>query len=301
MAWEKPRRTREKITILLPLPTQVILGFFIVIPIIAAAYVSFTNWAPIQGINWYDAQIAGAKNYLDIVSLPRFINSILTTLTIVGLVVPVELLIGLGLALAIPEKLYGRKAFVSLILTPMMMLPLVTGFTFQTMYPKDGPINQILSLVSGVRVEIDWLRSPGGALLAIMLADIWQWTPFMFILILAGLTTLPSEPAKAARVLGATEMQVFRHITLPQLKPVIFLAVIIRAIEAFKIFDVPFLMTRGGPGTTTETVSVFLYQFGFVFGRLGFITAGSLIILVLVLIVAIWVTRPLTRVPKEEK
>jgi multiple sugar transport system permease protein len=284
--------------VLLILPLQVVLNFVLIVPFVLAIYLSLTNWSPITG-PWYTSPIVGGQNYVEILSLPRFQHAIVNTLVIVGGAVSLEFLFGLVLALAFFSwDFRGKSVFASIFLVPMMVIPAISGFTFQTIFATQGALNDVLTRLSGTVVGIDWLHVPWSALLAIILADVWQWTPFMFLLMYAGMTALPSDPIRAARVMGASERQIFRRIMLPMLKPIITIALIIRSLEAFKIFDVPFIMTQGGPGTTTETISIFLYKYAIEFARVAYASAGAIVIFVVIVIVTLRASRSL--LPKAE-
>jgi multiple sugar transport system permease protein len=245
--------------------------------------------------DWWNGEFIGLENYTEILQDERFLAAVGRTLVITGVAVPAEFLLGLALAVFFASRwnLRGRKLYVSLLLVPMMVLPTVVGYNFFTLFYRDGPLNDILGFLSGAEVAIDWLKNPSTALLAVILADVWQWTSFMFIILYSGLLALPEEPLKAGRVLGATEWQVFRRITLPMLKPVIYLTLVIRSLEAFKLFDVPFIMTAGGPGTATETISIYMYLQGFSFGRLSYIGAGAILIMIAITLMLVFVARPL--------
>lgn len=286
------------LNVLLILPLQVVLNFILLVPFALAIYLSLTNWSPISGL-WYEAPIVGGENYVDILSTPRFHQAILNTLVIVAGAVTLEFAIGLVLALAFFSwEFRGKSVFASIFLVPMMVIPAISGFTFQTIFSTQGALNDIMTRLSGTTVAVDWLHVPSSALLAVILADVWQWTPFMFLLLYAGMSALPSDPIRAARVMGASERQIFRRIMLPMLKPIITIALIIRSLEAFKIFDVPFIMTQGGPGTTTETISIFLYKFAIQFARVSWASAGAIVIFIAIVIVTLWASKPL--LPKAE-
>lgn len=282
---------------LLTLPLQVVMNFLLIVPFILAIYLSLTNWVPTEG-PWWEAEFAGGLNYAhlfgDTIDAVRFRGAVANTLILVGGGVSLQFLIGMGLALAFFSwEFKGKAVLASVLLVPMMVVPAVTGFTFQTMFFSQGAVNGFISAVSGQPFALDWLSRPTTALLTIIWADTWQWTPFMFLLLYAGMTALPADPIRAARVLGASGAQIFRRLMLPQLRPIIAIALIIRSLEAFKIFDVPFIMTGGGPGTSTETISIYLYKFGIEFARFAYASSGALMVFVAILIVTIWASRPL--------
>jgi multiple sugar transport system permease protein len=131
---------------------------------------------------------------------------------------------------------------------------------FFMLFQSGGPVNDIISSLTGTQFTLAWLSSPTWALVAVMIADIWQWTPLMFLILLAGLAGVPEDQLRAATLLGASWPQRFRTIILPKMKTIIIIALAIRVIENFKIFDTLFIMTGGGPGVATETISVYIYK-----------------------------------------
>jgi len=296
---KESEKERKRFATVLTIPLQGLLNFLLIVPFALAIYLSLTNWTPILG-PWYEAPIVGGASYAEIIQFTRFTGAFLNTLIIIGVSIPAEFLLGLLIATALFNwNIKGKKIIASILLLPMMILPTVAGFTFLTLFFRQGAVNQTLASVFGKSVySIDWINVPSTALAAIVLADVWQWTPFMFLLIYAGLTAIPADPIRAARVLGASEMQIYRRITLPMLKPIILIALIIRTLEGFKIFDIPFIMTQGGPGTSTETISIFLYKFGIEFARTSFVSAGALIVFVIVVVATIFASRSL--IPKGE-
>jgi multiple sugar transport system permease protein len=211
----------------------------------------------------------------------------------VGVCVTVELLLAIGLALLFLDEWPWRKIAVSIIILPMMIVPVDAANAFFMLFNDRGPINYLISIIIGRRFEFAWLADPNWALLPIMLAEIWQWTPLMFLLVLTGLMNLPENQVRAAYVLGASRMQIFFRVMLPLLTPVIVIALLVRSIETFKIFDPVYILTRGGPGAATETISMFMYNGAFVYFRIGYIAAAALMILVIVATICIALSRPL--------
>jgi multiple sugar transport system permease protein len=163
------------------------------------------------------------------------------------------------------------------------------------MFNEHGPINHILGLITGEVIEYSWLSEPNYALVPIMIAEIWQWSPLMFLLILTGMMNLPENQVRAAISLGASRVRIFFRIMLPLLMPVMAVALLIRSIETFKIFDAVYILTRGGPGASTETISMFMYNGAFVYFRFGYIAAAAFIVLFVVLAICIALARPLKR------
>lgn len=246
----------------LTLPTQILLAFIVIFPLLMELYISFSSWTPLDGKSWLVAYRywAGLSNYVEVVTNFRFWQSIGRTLLIMGVCVPVELLFGLGLALLFTSDFRGKRLFYSILLMPMMVVPAVAGYMFFMLFQSGGPINAIFSALSGSTISMAWLSQPILALLAVMIADIWQWTPLMFLILLAGLLSVPEDQMRMATLLGAGPWGRFRFIVLPRIKRILLIAVAIRMIEIFKIFDTLFIMTAGGPGISTETISVYIYK-----------------------------------------
>jgi multiple sugar transport system permease protein len=168
----------------------------------------------------------------------------------------------------------------------MMVVPAVAGYMFFMLFQSNGPINQILSLLTGTDVELVWLGDTTLAMAAVMIADIWQWTPLMFLILLAGILGVPEDQLKAATLLGANWGQKFWRIVLPRMRVVIIIAIVIRTVEAFKLFDVMFVMTKGGPGVATETISIYIYK---LFKQLewSYLAAVGLSILIALSVIAV--------------
>lgn len=169
----------------------------------------------------------------------------------------------------------------------MMVVPAVAGYMFFLLFQSGGPVNGILSALTGHTVAIAWLSDPTLALIAVMIADTWQWTPLMFLILLAGLVGVPDDQMKAATLLGANAWQRFVTIVLPKMKTIIIIALAIRIIENFKIFDTLYIMTGGGPGVATETISVYIYKVTTQDLLWSYVAAIALAILVVLSVVAI--------------
>lgn len=207
--------------------------------------------------------------------------------------VTLEFLLGLGLALFFMRDLPGKRIMTSVILYPMMLPWVVVGLCFYLLFLDRGPVNYVLAQLFGPAAAVEWFKSPPLAIGTIILADVWQWTPFLFLILYSGLGALPKDPIEAALTLGANRWQIFRHVTLPMLKPVILIGLVIRSLEAFKIFDLVFIMTGGGPGTATESISVYIYRVGFLFGQLSYAAAMAVLILISISLVTSFAIRPI--------
>jgi multiple sugar transport system permease protein len=212
----------------------------------------------------------------------RFLWALLRTFVFAAAAVPLELALGFALAMLCRSSFPGRRFYSTIFLLPMMIVPAVVGYDLSMLLIDQGPFNQILSALAGRAITVRWLSDYSAAPIAVVGADVWQWTSLTFLIFLSGLAGLPQDPIRAARVMGATRWQVFRYVELPLLKPVIAIAVVLRSMEALKIFDYPMLLTQGGPGNATETVAVYLWRMGWEFARVSHAAAMSLILLVVV-------------------
>jgi multiple sugar transport system permease protein len=218
------------------------------------------------------------------------------TLIYAGGALVAEFVLGLVLALLLDSQIRARNLFRALLLTPIMLPPVVVGVIWRLMFnPSFGVINGTLASLGIDTSRLTWLASPKLALVSVILVDVWQWTPFMFLIMLAGLQAIPQEPYEAAMIDGASAWQMFRHITLPLLKPAILVALLLRTIDLLRIFDQVFILTQGGPGFATETVSLYIYKTAFRFFDLGYAAALSLVLLVLVNIISIGYVKWLRR------
>ncbi|HVY61709.1 MAG TPA: sugar ABC transporter permease, partial [Planctomycetota bacterium] len=264
-------------------------------------YIGFTEWTPTSGDNvwgayhfwhWFDG-------YWEALTSVDFWNAMWRTVLITVVCVLVEFLIGFALALLLVKNFRGRGLVTVYFLLPMMVIPAVTGFVFFMIYQVDGPLNQALTLILPGDVSVAWLNDPDLAIWAVMTADIWQWTPLMFLIFLSGLVALPEDQMNAARILGASWFSQMRYLVIPMMKPILLIAVIIRAIEAFKLFDPIIFMTRGGPGTASENISLYLYKQTIVNGRWGYASAVAILILIFVSVVGLRAIKPIEQAQEE--
>lgn len=252
----------KRLGLRLTLPAQLLVIFIALFPILMQVYISLTDWSPLDGIPWYRAYELwiGLLNYADLAEDPRFWSALWRTCIVMAICVPAQFFLGLGLAVLFVDDFRGKRALYSAVLVPMMVVPAVAGYMFFMLFQSGGPVNDILSVFAGRPVTIAWLSDPDLALVATIMSDIWQWTPLMFLILLAGMLGVPSDQLLAAKLLGGSNWQNFIKIILPRMKTVIIIALVLRAVECFKIFDLVFIMTKGGPGVQTETISVFLYK-----------------------------------------
>lgn len=276
-------------------PAQWILLLIIIFPLATEVYLSLTSWSPTMGGLWWEAYNFWdwGQQYVDVFQASEFWMALLRTAIIVGVAVPLEFALGLGLAFLFLEEFPGKRIFHTIMLTPMMIVPAVAGYMFFMIFQSNGPVNGALSIVTGQTVQIPWLIDENLAMLSVIIAEVWQWTPLMFLILLSGLVGLPEDQMEAATMLNANFLQKFRYLMLPMLKPIIVIALVIRGMEAVKIFDAIFLMTGGGPARATESISIYMYKAAFLNIRWSFTAAVAIIILVIMTIVASYALRPL--------
>ena len=285
----------------LVLPSRLLLLFIIAFPAAVAIYIGFTAWTPTTGVIWYRAYEFWSwfDNYGEALRSTDFWLAIWRTALVTVVAVGVEFLLGFLLAFLFVREFRGRGLLTVSFLLPMMVVPAVSGFIFFMIFQADGPMNDALSAILPGEIQIGWLTDPSVALWSVIIADIWQWTPLMFLIFLAGLVSLPEDQMNAARILRAGFWHQLRLLILPMMKPVILIALIIRAIETFKLFDSAWLLTKGGPGEASTTISVFLFRETFQGTRWGFSSAAAILILIFVSIAALRAIRPIQQAQEE--
>lgn len=254
----------------------------IVFPLAYAIIISFCKYDLATSkakVEWI-----GLGNYVGLAQDPRFLQSLLRSLYFVSLSVFFTFAIGLGIALLLNRNIRGRSLFFTCLLIPMVIAPIIIGLAFRFMYNFDyGIIPYLVELFGLPKEEI--LGNPSYSLNAIILVDIWQWTPFSMAVLLAGLESIPREFTEAAKVDGASKPQAFRYITLPSLRPYIGVVLLIRIMDSFRAFDKLFVMTRGGPGLSTETLALYSWEVGFAWFQMGKASAMGLLMLVLIIVI----------------
>lgn len=275
---------------LLLAPTLIAIFFIVIYPLIYSVYLSLTNLS----IGMPMVSFVGIGNYIEAFQDPLFIGSLLVTAKFTSIAVVVEFITGFAVALLLYREFKGKSIVRTLTLFPMMITPVVVGIIWLLLYQPDfSLINYLLGRV-GIKGPL-WLQSRPWALISIIIADVWQWTPFFILLLSSGLTALPQNPIEAAKVDGASNIQLFRFIILPLMRPIILVALILRLIEAFRIFDKVYVMTRGGPGTFTEVVSFRIWKEAFMFRNFGYSAAMSYIMIIILSILTMILFRFLQR------
>ncbi|MCX6089481.1 MAG: sugar ABC transporter permease [Candidatus Atribacteria bacterium] len=227
----------------------------------------------------------GLGNYFSLLQDGRFWGSVWHTVYITVSTVVIEFLLGLGLALLLNREMAGNRITRTLILIPFMTTPVVIGLIWRFLFNYDlGIINYVFRIFH--LPQVLWLSNQSVALKSVVLVDVWQWTPLVALILLAGLQSLPIEPYEASLVDGCTPWQQFRRITLPLLSPSILMVLLIRTMDAIKMYDLIYVLTEGGPGTVTETISYYLYVIGFKLFYTGRAAAGSYILLIIITLIS---------------
>jgi multiple sugar transport system permease protein len=234
----------------------------------------------------------GLLNYQSLLADATFRGSLATTLLFTIAATAVEFALGMALALLLKDDLPLEGIIRSILIIPMIVAPVVVGIVWRLLYSTDvGLVGSVTQLLAGEPISV--LASPALALPALILVDIWEWTPFMFLILLAGIQSLPQEPFEAAKVDGASPWGSFTQLLLPMLRPVIMVAVLIRAMDAFTVFDQVYVLTNGGPGTATEVATLLVYKAAFRFSQIGYAAAMAIALLVLVMALSLAIVRVL--------
>ncbi|MET1160887.1 MAG: sugar ABC transporter permease [Thermoprotei archaeon] len=283
-----PEEAPKSIKYLANIPLSLLLNGILIIPFIIMIYLAFIKWSPLMGINWWEAPFAGFSNFQRALGDPRFVASLQRTLLFVFLAVSIEFLLGLLLSYLLLGSFIGKKIIIAILIYPLMLPPVVVATIFYLFFQPYGPVNNVfLKFIIGEEaLRIYWFLDPNLAFVTILIADIWQWTPFMFLILYSGLSAVPKRLIEAAEVLGASSWQIFWKIRIPMIKQLIGVAIVLRALEAFKVFDYVYVMTGGGPGTATETLSVYIYRLAIQYSDISYAAAVSLIILLMIALIS---------------
>jgi multiple sugar transport system permease protein len=260
-------------------PTIAYLLVFSVFPLLYSLYLAFHELDKTENaFKW-----VGLTNFAEAFRDGDFLRSFINTIVFVVAAVVIEMIAGFALALFFNRKFFAKDLVRTLLILPMMMTPIAVGLMWRFMLSADfGMVNYAITLLGGI--AINWVGEANTALLSVIIVDIWQWTPFCFLLLYAGLQAIPEETLEAGRVDGANSLQLLRCITIPIMKPIILLALLFRVIDSFKVFDIVYALTYGGPGRSSSTLSFYIFQNGLMYSRPGYGSALSYVVVVVVLI-----------------
>jgi multiple sugar transport system permease protein len=263
-----------------PAPAVIAVALIIVYPVI------YTGWMSLQ--EWFASSLTLPKfialaNYKQILTGdPRFRDAFFRTLYFTLIAVSVETVLGVAMALLFNREFWGRGLVRTLSILPMMATPTAISLVFVMMYhPTLGVMNYLVSLVG--LSPFKWTYSSKTALYAIALVDVWEWTPLIMLIALAGLAALPKEPYESALIDGASNLQSFWYITLPLLRPTLIVAILFRSIDSLKTFDIIFVMTQGGPANASETINVLLFNQAFSYFNMGYASSMAVALFAIVM------------------
>ena len=299
-----PRRATYKkpwheqhLNLLLLLPAVLVIAFLTIYPLANVIRLSFYEYNYLRGT----PRFIGLTNYFRLFGDRFFLEGLKNTFLFSISATLAEVLLGLGLAILFYRNFRGRRLLLPLVIFPMMLSTMVVCSIWRSMYHFDyGILNHFLdSLLPAMNwlrglfgaapwesLRVKWLFDPNLALWSVVLVDIWQWTPMAFLILLAGLQSIPREVYEAAKVDGATGPSLFRYVTLPLLRNHLFLALLLRSIDTFKIFDKVYALTGGGPGSATETISFYIYREGFKYFNMGRASAAAVVMFLAVAVVS---------------
>ena len=276
-------REKRRSAFLLIAPAVIVLMAINLFPFFYALYMSFHTWslgkpAPPRHVGWF--------NYEDAFQDDRFINAVLVSLKFVALAVAIEFVLGFLLAFVFSAKVHGLGILRRIGILPMMVMPVATGLVWFYIFNQNYGMANFLVGLLGLDAQ-PWLTDTGLALLAVVVADVWQWTPFVMLVTFAALQSLPEYVFEAARMDGLSVWQIFWRVTVPLLRPIAVIIVLIRLVDALRMFELVFMMTKGGPAGTTEILPYYIYVTAFQLLDVGYAAALAVLMLVLVNILAV--------------
>jgi multiple sugar transport system permease protein len=265
-------------------PAVLVMAAACLYPVISAFQLGFYDWS--MGTPWSSAKWVGFDSFISAFSNPRVWSSLWTTLQFAAIAVTAEMVLGIALALALEHPVRGMSIFRTLFILPMMIAPIAVGLAWRYMFDAQfGLINAVLALF-GVAAK-GWLSDPSLAFAAIVVADVWQWTPFVFIMMVAALANIDGAVMEATRIDGANWWQATFLVKLPMVMHVIAITLMMRLIDAFRVLEVIYVLTFGGPGDSTEILALHIYKTAFVGQQLGVASAISVLLLIVVALLSL--------------
>jgi len=276
------RKERNKFIILMLMPATILLVGLTLFPFIVSLILSFTDYSLLRP---GQTKFIFLDNYIELMKTDEFWIALRVTVIFTVLAVSVQVVLGVIFATLLHNENTNVSLLRTLYLLPLAITPIAATFTFRLMFnPSLGVLNYFMKLL-GLEPQA-WLASPNTAMLSLIIVDTWQWTPFILLICLGGLASLPSEPFEAAKVDGASSWQVFTKITVPMLYPFIGLALLFRSIDAFKTFDIIYVLTSGGPGILTRTLNLYAFKHGIEYLSMGYAGSIAIVMLIITIVVA---------------
>lgn len=290
------RNSRNYVAYVFMLPAMAVLVLGLIVPLYNAVELSFYNWS--MGTPWESKVFIGLDSYQRMLGDGAVLQSLGVTLRYTFWVLVTEMILGVALAFLLEKPVRGAAIFRTIFILPLMVSPVAVGLIWRYLYDaRIGLINHFLETI-GIAVPFLqplgfsrqlWLADPNMALTSIIITDIWQWTPFIFIIVLAGLQSLPAEITEAAIIDGANWFQIIVRVKLPMIRTIIMVTLLLRIIDVFRALEVIYTMTFGGPGLSTEVLSLHIYKTAFTAQQLGYASTIATLLMVIILIFTILV------------
>ena len=276
------RKERNKFIILMLMPATILLVGLTLFPFVVSFILSFTDYSLLRP---GQTKFIFLDNYIELMKTDEFWIALRVTIVFTVLAVFIQVVLGVVFATLLHNENTNVSLLRTLYLLPLAITPIAATFTFRLMFnPSLGVLNYFMKLL-GLEPQA-WLASPNTAMLSLIIVDTWQWTPFILLICLGGLASLPSEPFEAAKVDGASSWQIFTKITVPMLYPFIGLALLFRSIDAFKTFDIIYVLTSGGPGILTRTLNLYAFKHGIEYLSMGYAGSIAIVMLIITIVVA---------------
>ena len=290
------KKERNKFIILMLMPATILLVGLTLFPFIVCCILSFTDYSLLRP---GQSKFIFLDNYIELMKTDEFWIALRVTVVFTVLAVFIQVVLGVVIATLLHNENTNISFLRTMYLLPLAITPIAATFTFRLMFnPSLGVLNYFMKLL-GFEPQA-WLASPSTALFSLILVDTWQWTPFILLICLGGLASLPNEPFEAAKVDGASSWQIFIKITVPMLYPFIGLALLFRSIDAFKTFDIIYVLTSGGPGILTRTLNLYAFKHGIEFLSMGYAGSIAIVMLIITIVVAqIFLRKNKLLTPKE--
>jgi multiple sugar transport system permease protein len=275
---------RFKLSLLLPL---IAIFLFLLVPVLLLQlYFSFHQWT-VYLSSWSEAEFVGFELFREVLTEPRFGWAVVRSLAFATGSTLGCFVFGFLLAYLMYRPFRGQSFYYIVFILPMLTVPVVVAYTAEMMLYRSGPVNDLISTLLGVNFQVAWLTNPDFALLAVMLLEIWNWTPFSFIIMLAGLAAIPKEPIEAAEILGASKWRIFWEVQVPLLRPVILLALVLRFLEAMAEFPKTWALFQGGPGSATETLPIYIFMTTWQYFQISKGAAMSYIVMLIMIVIVL--------------
>jgi multiple sugar transport system permease protein len=288
------RRAIRRFKFALLAPMMALFLFVLAPVLILQLYFSVHQWT-VYLSSWWDADFVGLDLFRDVLTDPRFGWAVLRSLAFATGSTIGCFVFGFLLAYLMVRPFRGQAFYYIIFLLPMLTVPVVVAYTAEMMLYQSGPVNDLITRLIGIEFKPAWLSDPHIALATVALLEIWNWTPFTFIIMLAGLSAIPKEPIEAAEILGASKWRIFWEVQLPLLRPVILLALVLRFLEAMAEFPKTWALFQGGPGSATETLPVYIFMTTWQYFEISKGAAMSYIVMVMMIVIVLCAIQLLRR------